>query len=104
MTIRADISRNYLMRLGLVGVFCFGGGLYFFYDGFIRLSGQRERGLDFEKFVEENSEMDELDRLNKWKERAAERGWPQENPLDPDTGKALAPVDRTSNSSTVRAA
>jgi hypothetical protein len=90
MTIRADISRNYLMRLGLVGLFCFAGGLYFYYDGLVGYPAWQERGKDYQKFIEENSEMDELDRLNLWKERAAEKGWPQENPFDSDTNKPIS--------------
>jgi hypothetical protein len=90
MTIRANISRNYLMRLGLVGLFCVAGGSYFFYDGLVGYPAWQERGRDYQKFIEENPEMDELDRLNVWKERAVEKGWPEENPFDPDTNKPIS--------------
>lgn len=90
MTIRADISRNYLMRLGLVGLFCVAGGAYFFYDGLVGYPAWQERGKDYQKYIEEHPEMDELDRLNAWKEEAAEKGWPAENPFDPDTNKPIS--------------
>lgn len=92
MTIRADVSRGYLMRLGLVGLFCAFGGAYFLYDGFVGYPAQRERGFAYEKFMEENAALDELDRVNKWNEYARENNWPEGNPLDADTNKPLAVV------------
>jgi hypothetical protein len=84
MTIRADISRNYLMRLGLVGLFCLAGGAYFFYDGMVGYPNQRIRAEEFVKFSEEHAELDELDRLNKWNEEVARpKGWPEGNPGEP---------------------
>ncbi len=83
MTLRAKISTNYLMRLGLVGLFCFAGGLYFLYDGMIGYPNQVIRAEDFQKFAKDNSEMDELDRLNQWNKRAEEKGWPTGNPGEP---------------------
>ena len=93
MTLRADISRGYLMRLGLVGLFCFLGGLYFFYDGMYGYPAKRERGIAFLKFEEDNVGMDELERYEAWKEYAAERGWPQDNPLNPETKKPVSLID-----------
>ncbi len=92
MTIRADVSRGYLMRLGLVGMFCAFGGLYFLYDGMVGYPAQRERGFKYEKFMEENAGLDELDRVTKWNEFARENNWPEGSPLDPDTNKPLAVV------------
>lgn len=83
MTIRANISRNYLLRLGLVGLFCLAGSMWFLYDGLVTYPNQRIRAEEFQKFEEENQEMDELDRLNKWNEIAASKGWPTGNPGEP---------------------
>jgi hypothetical protein len=92
MTLRAEISRGYLMRLGLVGLFCAAGGLWFLYDGLVGYPEWRERGFTFEKFVEDNTGMDELDLMNKWNAEAREKGWPEGNPLDPETNKPIAVV------------
>lgn len=83
MTIRAEISRNYLLRLGLVGLFCLAGSLWFLYDGLVTYPNQQVRAREFEKFAEENANMDELDRLNKWNEIAEAKGWPTGNPGEP---------------------
>ncbi len=83
MTLRADISRGYLMRLGLVGLFCAAGGAWFLYDGLVTYPNQQIRAVEFQKFVEENEEMDELDQLNAWNDLAMEKGWPTGNPGEP---------------------
>jgi hypothetical protein len=93
MTLRAEISRGYLMRLGLVGLFCFLGGLYFFYDGMVGYPAKRAAGLDFQKFMEDNPDMEELERFEEWKKRAVEKGWPPENPLKADTNKPVSLID-----------
>lgn len=84
MTLRANISRNYLMRLGLVGLFCFAGGLYFLYDGMIGYPNQVIRAEKFKEFTEKHADLDELDRLKKWnEEEATPKGWPTGNPGEP---------------------
>ncbi len=101
MATRANISPNYLIRLGIVGSVCVMGGLWFLYDGLVGYPAKRERGLDRIQFFEEHQDdidakgekLGELQLSEMWKERAAERGWPTDNPLNPETGKALAPVD-----------
>ena len=92
MATRANVSKNYLVRLGIVGLVCALGSAWFLYDGLVGYPAKRERGLDFLQFVEENSELDEKDQHDQWKARAAERGWPTDNPLN-EKGQALAPVD-----------
>lgn len=81
MTIRADVSRGYLMRLGLVGLFCAFGGAWFLYDGLVGYPAWREQGFAYQEFMEENADLEELERENKWKEIAREKGW-RERPLD----------------------
>ena len=83
MTLRATISRGYLMRLGLVGLFCAAGAAWFLYDGMVTYPNQQIRALEYQKFTEANAEMDELDRLNKWNVIAEEKGWPTGNPGEP---------------------
>ena len=84
MTLRANISPNYLMRLGLVGLFCLAGSLWFLYDGLVTYPNQRVRAEEFQKFEEEYAHLDELDRLNKWNEEVATpRDWPTGDPGEP---------------------
>jgi hypothetical protein len=93
MAIRATASKNYLMRLGLVGLFCLAGAVWFSYDGFVTYPARRARGLEYVKFMEERQDMEELARDEAWKKFAADQGWPIENPLDEDTGKPLKQYD-----------
>jgi hypothetical protein len=89
-TIRAGVSRGYLMRLGIVGLFCAFGAAYFFYDHKIGYPTKREAGIHYLEFKEENVGKDELEIFEDWKVEAVKRGWSPENPLDPDTDKPLS--------------
>lgn len=89
-TIRAGVSRGYLMRLGIVGLFCAFGAAYFFYDHKIGYPTQREAGIHYLEYKEANEGKDELDIFEEWKVEAVKRGWRPENPLDADTGKPLS--------------
>ena len=93
MATRANVSPNYLIRLGIVGLVCTLGGLWFLYDGLVGYPAKRERGLDKIQFFEDHPELDEKEKDDQWKARAAEKGWPTDNPLNPETKKPLAPVD-----------
>jgi hypothetical protein len=92
-TIRAGVSRGYLMRLGIVGLFCAFGAAYFYYDHKIGYPTEREAGLDYLEFKEANADKDELEILEEWKVRAGEKGWPQQNPLDPETNEPRSEID-----------
>lgn len=89
MAIRATASKNYLMRLGLVGLFCLAGALWFSYDGFVTYPARRARGLEYVKFVEEHQDMEELERVEAWKKYATGKGWSADIPLDEDTGEPI---------------
>jgi len=91
MTVRTKVNRRFLLRLGIVGLFCLGASGWFCYDFMIGYPQRRERGLDYVQFIEEHPDMDKLDQNNAWKKRAAERGWPTENPLYKD-GKPVTVV------------
>ncbi len=75
MNLRTDINPRYLMRMGLVGLFCIGMALYCFYDGKVAYPAQRERSLAYLDFQEKNPELGQKDLFGKWKEFAAEKGW-----------------------------
>jgi hypothetical protein len=76
MPVTAKISASYLLRLGLIAMFCLGFALWFLYDGTITYPGQRERALKFQELKEEG-------RLAEWKKIATERGWSLDHPGDP---------------------
>jgi len=76
MPITARISARYLLRLGLIALFCLGFAGWFLYDGAIKYPRQRERGLKYQQLTEEG-------RLGEWNEIAARHGWPLEHPGEP---------------------
>jgi hypothetical protein len=93
-TIRAGVSRGYLMRLGIVGLFCAFGAAYFYYDHKMGYPAEREAGLAYLEFKEEReNEKDELEILEEWKVYAVEKGWRPENPLDPETNEPRSEID-----------
>ncbi len=75
MNLRTDINPRYLMRMGLVGIFCIGMALYCFYDGKVAWPAQRERALAYQEFEEQNPELGQKDLFDEWKKFAAEKGW-----------------------------
>ncbi|NOZ38642.1 MAG: hypothetical protein GXP24_00265 [Planctomycetes bacterium] len=75
MNLRTEINPRYLMRMGLVGLFCIGMALYCFYDGKVAYPAQRERALAYEEFEEQNPELGQKDLFDEWKKFAAEKGW-----------------------------
>ena len=76
MAIRADRDPKYYFRFWLIGLFATGFALWFLYDGAVTYPDQRERGLAFDKHMEEN-------RGNEWDAYARERGWSTESPGEP---------------------
>lgn len=76
MTLRTDINPRFLMRMGLVGMFCIGAGLWFLYDGMVTWPEQKERAEAYLAFAEENPELGEMERYEQWTKIAAEKGWP----------------------------
>ena len=92
MTVRTTTNPRFLFRLSVVGLFCWGAAAWFFYDYKIGYPAWRERGLDYQQFIEDHPEMDELERFNAWKKRAAEKGWPTTNPFYKDTEAPITQV------------
>ncbi len=76
MNLRTDINPRYLLRMGMVGLFCLGAGGWFLYDGMFTYPAQQEHSKAYIKFEEENSELGQKQLFDQWKVVAAERGWP----------------------------
>jgi len=64
------------MRMGLVGLVCVGAGLWFLYDGLVTYPAQQEHARAFLEFEEQHPDLGEKQLFDKWKEVAAQRGWP----------------------------
>ena len=75
MNLQTKINPRYLMRMGLVGLFCVGMTLYCIYDGKVAYPAQRERALAYQEFEENNPDLGQKDLFDEWKVVAAERGW-----------------------------
>lgn len=77
MTVRTNINVSHLVRLGIIGFFCFGLALYCMYDGLVGYPNQRDQVNAFNEFAEERKErLDPKEIADQWKELAASKGWP----------------------------
>jgi hypothetical protein len=76
MKIRAERDPRFYLRFVIIGWVAIGFALWSLYDGAVKYPQQRERGLAFEKLMEEG-------RDNEWDKYATERGWPTEYPGEP---------------------
>ncbi len=85
MNLRTDINPRYLLRMGLVGLFCVGSALWFLYDGLYTYPAQREQSLAYLEFKEANPDLAVMQLFEKWKEVAAEKGWPAGSAGKPQT-------------------
>lgn len=75
MKLRTEINPRFLLRMGLVGLFCVGMTALCIKDGLYSYPAQRERALAYLEFQEANPEVGEKDLYDMWKEQAAEKGW-----------------------------
>jgi len=76
MLLTTKISTSFLLRLGLIALFCLGMASWFAFDGAVTYPRQRERALVYQGLEEE-------EQLDQWEEIATKRGWPLENPGEP---------------------
>jgi hypothetical protein len=76
MHIRAERDPRFYLRFNIIGWVAMFFALYCLYDGFVAYPRQRERGLAFQKLMEEK-------RDSEWDKYATERGWPTEYPGEP---------------------
>jgi hypothetical protein len=81
------------LRAAYVAVLCTIGSFWFLYDGMVGYPAEREAGLNYLEFKKENEGKDELEIIEAWMPRAAENGWRQENPLDPETNEPRSEID-----------
>lgn len=75
MNLRTEINPRFLLRMGIVGLFCIGMTLYCLYDGLVAYPTQRERAEAYNAFKEEHPDVGQKDLFDMWKETVAEKGW-----------------------------
>ena len=75
MNLRTEINPRFLLRMGIVSLFCLGMAAYCYYDGKYAYPTQRERSLAYLDFKEKNPDIGEKDLYDLWKVEAAEKGW-----------------------------
>ena len=89
MTVKASISRQYLIRMGIIALAGVGFALYCLYDGAIGYPNQRERALKYQEIQKEKDEEGNTkplsERKAKWQAFAKEKGWSLKNPGEPKT-------------------
>lgn len=69
---RASLSKTWFRRQILITLFCFGVGLWFFYDGRFGFPQKNERFLAHKEFENQNR--------SDWEQYAKSRGWPKRPP------------------------
>ncbi len=89
MNLRTDINPRFLLRMGLVGLACVGAGLWFLYDGLYTYPALKEHAEAYVEFEKEHPELGQKQLFDRWKEVAAERGWPAGG-----AGKEMTPYGR----------
>ena len=76
MQLRVKSRKGFLVRLGVIGLFCIMGSAWFFYDGAVTYPAQAERAKKYLEFKEK-------DQPEEWKKYAEEHGWSIKNPGPP---------------------
>lgn len=78
MAVRANISKGYIWRPGLIGVAALVFSAWFFYDGFVKYPHMKlmsdERTAIYQKHIDPNEAERE------WAELAGSKGWPVDKP------------------------
>ena len=89
MTVKASISRQYLIRMGIIALAGIGFALYCLYDGAIGYPNQRVRALKYQEIQKSKDEQGNpkplSERRAQWQAIAEEKGWPRKNPGEPKT-------------------
>jgi len=85
MTVKANISRQYLIRMGIIALAGIGFALYCLYDGAIGYPNQRAWALKYQEIKEEckKENKPQSEWRAQWKEIATENGWPLKPPGQP---------------------
>jgi hypothetical protein len=85
MTVKANICRQYLIRMGIIAIAGIGFALYCVYDGAIGYPNQRIRALKYQEVKEicKNEKKTQSEWRAQWEKIATENGWSLKNPGEP---------------------
>lgn len=75
MKLRTEINPRFLIRMGIVGLFCIGMTGLCLKDGLMSYPQQQEQANAFLAFEEANPDVDAKELYDMWKAEAAEKGW-----------------------------
>ncbi len=78
MAVRANISKGYIWRPGLIGVFALAFSGWFLYDGTVKYPLQQQQYQEYTRINQEHTNPNEAGRA--WEAFAAEKGWPTTKP------------------------
>ena len=78
MPVRANISKGYIWRPGLIGVAALLFSAWFFYDGFVKYPLQKEMSEAHTRIYQEHTDPIEAGR--EWEKLAQSKGWPVAKP------------------------
>ena len=95
MAVRANISKGYIWRPGLIGVAALVFSGWFVYDGFVKYPLQQRMAEEHAQIYQEH--LDPIEAGQAWEKRATENGWSKSKPTprtDTDifTQKVLAGI------------
>jgi len=78
MAVRANISKGYIWRPGLIGVAALSFSGWFLYDGTVKYPLQQEQHDTYIEVFQEHADPTEAGRV--WETLATEKGWPTVKP------------------------
>jgi hypothetical protein len=95
MAVRANISKGYIWRPGVIGAAALFFSIWFLYDGTVKYPLQQEQSEEYARVFKEITDPTEAGRA--WEQLAIERGWPTTKPTqrtdtDIRTQKILAGI------------
>lgn len=79
MAVRANISKGYIWRPGLIGVAALVFSAWFFYDGLVKYPRLMKMWDEYNQIVQETP-GDPVEQAKLWAEHAKANGWPTETP------------------------
>ncbi|MEZ6192739.1 MAG: hypothetical protein R3C45_15805 [Phycisphaerales bacterium] len=79
MAVRANISKGYIWRPGLIGIAALVFSAWFFYDGLVKYPRLMKMWDEYNQIVQDTP-GDPVEQAKLWAEHAQQNGWPKETP------------------------
>jgi hypothetical protein len=84
MTLRAPTNNAFLMKYLIISLICIGFGIWATYDAFVGYPAMMEKSQVWEELLKDKA-LDDAAKDARYKEIAAERGWPSKRPTKDET-------------------